>query len=70
MELNKKTIKTVFLGVAGCIVLYWLLHETQRMTALLKGGISILAPFIAGAVVAFILNVPMRAMEKGLLIGY
>ena len=63
MELNKKTIKTVFLGVAGCIVLYWLLHETQRMTALLKGGISILAPFIAGAVVAFILNVPMRAVE-------
>ena len=63
MELNRKTIKTVFLGVAGCIVLYWLLHETERMTALLKAGISILAPFIAGAVVAFILNVPMRAVE-------
>ena len=63
MELNKKTIKTVFLGVAGCIVLYWLLHETERMTALLKAGISILSPFIAGSVVAFILNVPMRAVE-------
>ena len=69
MELNKKTLRTIFLGVAGCIVLYWLLHETERMTALLKSGIGIVAPFIAGAVVAFILNVPMRAIEgwfKGL----
>ena len=63
LEMNKKTIRNIFLGVAGCIVLYWLLHETQRMTALLKTGIGILAPFIAGAVVAFILNVPMRAVE-------
>ena len=63
MEMNKKTIRNIFLGVAGCIVLYWLLHETERMTALLKTGIGILAPFIAGAVVAFILNVPMRAVE-------
>ena len=63
LEMNKKTIRNIFLGVAGCIVLYWLLHETERMTALLKTGIGILAPFIAGAVVAFILNVPMRAVE-------
>ena len=64
MELNKKTLKSIFLGVAGCIVLYFVLHETDRIIGLLKTGIKILMPFLAGAVVAFILNVPMRAIEK------
>ena len=27
LEMNKKTIRNIFLGVAGCIVLYWLLHD-------------------------------------------
>ena len=66
MEMNKKTIRTLILGAAGCIVLYWLLHETERLTALLKSGLSILTPFTAGAAVAFVLNVPMRAVEKWL----
>ena len=64
MELNKKNLRNIFLGVAGCIVLYFVLHETGRIVGLLKTGIKILMPFIAGAVVAFILNVPMRAIEK------
>lgn len=64
MELSKKTIRSIILGAVGCIVLYWLLHETERLTALLKGGWAILSPFIAGGSVAFILNVPMRAIEK------
>ena len=64
MEMNKKTLRNIFLGVAGCILLYWLLHETERMMSLLKRGWDILLPFIAGAAVAFILNVPMRAIER------
>ncbi len=66
MELNKKTMRTIFLGVAGCIVLYWLLHETERLMAVLKVAWSILSPFVAGSVIAFILNVPMRAIERKL----
>ena len=66
MELSKKTIRNLIFGAAGCIVLYWLLHETERLTAFLKGGWEILTPFIAGACVAFVLNVPMRAIEKWL----
>ena len=66
MELSKKTIRSLILGAVGCIVLYWLLHETDRLTAILKDGWTVLSPFIAGASVAFILNVPMRAIEKWL----
>ena len=66
MEINKKTLKTIFFGAAGCILLYWLLHETQRITNLFKLGIDVLSPFIVGAAMAFVLNVPMRPIEKWL----
>ena len=62
----KKTLRNVFLGVIACIVLYWLLHDTERVKKAYKFIVGILSPFIVGAVLAFILNVPMRAIE-GLL---
>ena len=64
MELSKKTVRNLLLGAVGCIVLYWLLHETERLTAVLRSGWSILSPFIIGAAIAFVLNVPMRAVER------
>lgn len=66
MELNKNTLRHIFFGAAGLIILYWLLHETERLTNLLYTGWSILAPFFVGAAVAFILNVPMRWIERKL----
>ena len=66
MELNKKTLRNLFLGAAGCIVLYWLLHETERVTAWLKAIVGMLSPFLVGAAIAFVLNVPMRAIERRL----
>ena len=64
MELNKKTLRNIFLGAASLVVLYWLLHETERLTNLLYTGWNVLAPFLVGAAVAFILNVPMRGFER------
>lgn len=66
MELNKKSLRGIFLGVAGCILLYWLLHETDRVAGILAKAFGIISPFVAGAAIAFILNVPMRAIEGGL----
>lgn len=66
MDLDKKTLRNIFLGVAACIGLYWLLHETERLMGLLRGIWSLVAPYAVGAVLAFILNVPMRAIERGL----
>ena len=66
MELNKKTLRNIFLGVAGCIVLYWILHETDRLMTLFKVGYRILSPFVVGAALAFVLNVPMRCIERHL----
>lgn len=64
LELNKKTLRNVFLGVAACIVLYWVLHETERVELFLGILKGIVSPFILGAVIAFIINVPMRAFEN------
>ncbi len=64
MELNKKTWRNVFLVAAGCIVLYWLLHETDRVSSVWGTVTGLFAPFVTGAVIAFILNVPMRAIER------
>ena len=64
MDSNRKNIYILLLGAAGCIVLYWLLHETERIAALVRGGIEMILPFLIGACLAFILNVPMRAIER------
>ena len=66
-ELNKKTLLRIFLCVCGAIVLYWFLHETERVKHFLNTVSGMFAPFLFGGVLAFILNVPMRAFENGLL---
>ena len=66
MELNKKTLRNIFLVVSGCIILYWILHETERVSSVLGAVWGMFSPFAIGAAIAFILNVPMRAIERGL----
>lgn len=66
MQIDKKTIRKVFWVAVGSIVIYWLLHETDRFKALLSATSDIFAPFVIGAALAFILNVPMRAFERRL----
>ena len=63
IELNKKTLKRIFFGVAACIILYWLLHETERVQQVIGRFQKVLSPFVIGAGLAFVLNVPMRAFE-------
>lgn len=67
MKLEKndvqKIIRNVFIGVIACIVVYWILHDTDRVNAVYHSFLNILSPFIVGSVLAFILNVPMRAIE-------
>lgn len=63
MEISKKTLRLIFGGTAGCIILYWLLHDTERLAALLGSVGAVFSPFVVGAVLAFILNVPMRGIE-------
>lgn len=66
MSIDKKTLQRIFLGVISCIFVYWVLHETERLSAVFGYLADILFPFVLGAALAFILNVPMRALEVAL----
>ena len=66
LNIEKKTLQKLFFAAAGCVVLYWLLHETEQFKNIWKTAYSMLSPFILGAALAFILNVPMRTFEKWL----
>ena len=63
MVLDKKTLRNVFLGVISCIILYWALRDTERLSGALGVILGVISPFVLGAGLAFILNVPMRAFE-------
>ncbi len=66
MELDKKNLKRLLAVVCAGIILYWLLNEPQLASGVWSFAIRTLSPFIVGAVIAFILNVPMRFFERHL----
>lgn len=68
LKFDKKTLRRIFFLILGIIVIYWLLHEPDRVKSFFATIKNILTPFIIGGVLAFILNVPMRAFE-GILKG-
>ena len=62
MHIDKKILRNLFFVAGGCVVLAWILLDTERVTGLLSGVWSLIAPFVAGAAIAFVFNVPMRAI--------
>lgn len=64
MNFDKKTLKNIFIGVAACIFLYWMLHEPERFKSVYSVIQGIFAPFAFGAGLAFVMNVPMRSIEN------
>ena len=66
MQIDKKMMHRLFALVAGSIVFAWLVLDTARATALFQSVWTTIAPFVAGAGLAFVFNVPMRAIESQL----
>ncbi len=66
MHFDKKTLRNIFIGVGVCIILYWILHEPERVDNVLSVLGKVFAPFIFGAGLAFVINVPMRGIENRL----
>ena len=67
-EINKKTVRRIIwiaLAIScGSILLYWLLNNEVRVKRVFDSIKSVFNPFVLGAAMAFVLNVPMRAFEK------
>ena len=66
IRVEKRTIRNVGFAVVGLILLYWVLNQTQHVAHIVRSITNILSPFIIGSVLAFIINVPMRAFERRL----
>lgn len=66
MHIDKKLMHRIFLLIAGAIVFAWLVLDTARATQLFNSVWDLFAPFVIGAGIAFIFNVPMRTIENQL----
>ena len=66
MEWNRQNIRILLLVVCGGAAFYAALQHLNVVARALGWLVGILAPFLLGAAIAFILNVPMRAIERHL----
>lgn len=66
MHFDKKLMHRIFFLVAGSIVFAWLVLDTSRASQLFTGIWEMISPFVVGAAIAFIFNVPMRSVERTL----
>lgn len=66
MDLNKKNMKNIMLLIVFAVLFYVGVQRIESVAAGLSFVISIVFPFLLGAAMAFILNVPMSFMEKRL----
>lgn len=64
MELDKQTIKKIIGLISFAILLSWGLKNTEFIKRLIALALGLLQPFLIGGVIAFVVNVPMRALEN------
>lgn len=69
MELNKETIAKLRSLMVFAVIVAVAGVNYQRLFGLLGGCIAMASPFLLGGAIAFILNVPMRAIENHTPIG-
>lgn len=68
MEMSRQTKKHLMQVIAFAILLYCGIEHLDVVLGILRGIFGIAMPFLIGGVIAFILNVPMKKIEKHLFI--
>ena len=66
MEWNKQNLKGALLVLCGGAAFYAALQHLKAVALAVGWLTGILAPFLLGGAIAFVLNVPMRAIERHL----
>lgn len=67
MELNKENIKKIIGIISFSIILYFVLQNIGAIRNIVANILGILSPFLIGAGIAFVLNIPMKFFEEKLL---
>lgn len=68
MQLSKENIQKIMFMACGCILFAWLLNNIANFGVLFSGVWKLIAPFMIGGMIAFVMNLPMTKIES-LLIG-
>ena len=64
MEFNRENVRWLLLVICSGIAFYGALMHLPAVLGAVGSLLGIVAPFLLGGVIAFILNVPMRAIER------
>ena len=64
MEFSKKTWKNLFLVVTGALLIAFGLRHIDVVASAVSAVLSLLSPIFIGICIAFIVNIPMRALES------
>ena len=67
MEKNISDSKRIFKIIFIAVLLLWISNNVSLIVGILKKVFDILLPFIIGGCIAFIINIPMAAIEKRML---
>ena len=62
---NEEVKKYITIG-AVLIILYWALQNLQLIFSVMSKILTLFMPFLIGGVIAFIMNVPMKQIERHL----
>ncbi len=64
MHIDKKILRNLFFIAGGCVVLAWILLHPEQLVAVTSYVWGLISPFVVGAAIAFVFNVPMRSVER------
>lgn len=64
MEIKIKNKRTVVLMITFAILLHWGLNHLSMLPGIVSYLVGILFPFLLGGAIAFILNVPVKNIER------
>ncbi|WP_455581152.1 AI-2E family transporter [Dysosmobacter sp.] len=66
MEWNRQNLRGLLAVICGGVAFYSLLQHLPAVAAGIGALLGVLSPFLLGGAIAFVLNVPMRAIERRL----
>ncbi len=64
MELNKKNVRTIIGIIVFTVLFMWIVNHFEVARAFFGMAIGLIMPFVIGACIAFVINVPMAFFEE------
>lgn len=64
MEIKIKNKRTLLLIITFAILLYWGVEHLETILGVAGKLLGILFPFLLGGAIAFVVNVPMKNIER------